>query len=81
MSNIRLIIKTAELTADGILIRSMEVIDGMSGERLRVAKLTPELLEFLKITEINVTKYLQIQEMKKKNPEVKNFCESFKLYT
>ena len=81
MSNTRLIIKTAELTPEGFLIRSMEVIDGSIGKTERIAKLTPELLEFLKMTEIDVSNFLRIQEMKKKNPELKNLIDTFKLYT
>ena len=76
----RLVPKDIELTPDGILIKSMNVIDDM-GEILRVAKLTPELVEFLKITEIDVTKYFQVLAMKKKNPEMKNLIDTFKLFT
>jgi len=81
MSKTRLVIKTAEITPDGILIRSMEVIDGETGENLRIANLTPELLDFLKMIEIDVTKYFQIQKAKEKNPELKNLIDTFKLYT
>ena len=77
----RLTIKDIELTPDGILIKSMNVIDGDTGETLRVAKLTLELVEFLRITEIDVTKYFQVLAMKKKNPEMKNLIDTFKLFT
>ena len=79
--NIRLAIKTIELTPEGILIREMEVIDGNTGETLRIAELTPELTEFIKMTEIDVTKYFAIQDAKKKNPALKNLIDTFKLYT
>lgn len=79
-SNARLIIKTSELTDDGILIRSMEVIDGVSGETLKIAKLSTELLDYLKMIEIDVTDYLAATEMKKKNPAFRKLCENFKLY-
>ena len=80
MSNIRLIIKTAELTPDGILISSMEVIDGESGERIKIAKATPELLKYLKMIEIDVSGYMTAIEMKKKNSAFTKLCSEFKLY-
>ena len=77
----RLVIKTAEITPEGILIRSMEVIDGLTGETLKVAKLTPELVDFLKVVEIGVDDYFKIQAAKEKNPNFKKLIENFKLYT
>ena len=77
----RLTIKTIELTDEGILIRSMGVIDGNTGEELRIAELTPELTTFLKMVEIDVTKYFQILKMKKKNPNFKNLIDTFNLTT
>ena len=81
MPDTRLVIKTAEITPEGILIRSMEIIDGESGENIKIAKLTPELLEYLKLIEISVDDYFKVQEMKKKNPAFTKLCETFKLYT
>lgn len=81
MSNTRLIIKTAELTKEGILIRSMEVIDADTGETSRIAKLTPELLDYLKLIEVDVSKYFKILDMKRKNENLTQLCETFKLYT
>lgn len=80
MSNTRLIIKTIEVTPDGILIRSMEVIDAISGETLRVSKLTPQLAEFLKCVEIDVDAYFEIQAMREKNPSFTKLVDTFKLY-
>jgi hypothetical protein len=81
MQSTRLVIKTAEITPEGLLIRSMEVIDGATGENLRIANLTPELLEFLKMIEIDVTKYFKVMEMKRKNPNLTQLADTFKLYT
>jgi hypothetical protein len=81
MSSTRIKIKNAEITPEGILIRSMEIIDGESGENLRIAKLTPELLDYLKMIEISVDDYFKCQEMKKQNPAFTKLCENFKLYT
>jgi hypothetical protein len=79
MQSTRLVIKTAEITPEGLLIRSMEVIDGATGENLRIANLTPELLEFLKMIEIDVTKYFKVMEMKRKNPNLTQLADTFKL--
>lgn len=80
MSSTRLIIKTAEITPEGILIRSMEIIDGESGENLRIATLTPELLDFLKLLEFSVDDYFKVQEMKKNNPSFTKLIDTFNLY-
>ena len=76
----RLKITTAEITDDGILIRSIAIIDGVSGETIKVAKLTPELLEFLKCTEIVVDDYFKIMAAKKRNPDFAKLCNTFQLY-
>ena len=47
-SSVRLVIKIAEITSEGILIRSMEIINTDTGETIKIAKLTPELLDYLK---------------------------------
>lgn len=77
----RLIIKNAEITPEGILIKSMEVIDGVSGETLKIAKLTPELLDFMKRWEVEVSDYFRFESMKKKNPALTKLINEFKLYT
>lgn len=79
--SVRLNITDAEITDAGILIKSMSVIDGVSGEVLKVAKLTPELLDFLMLCEIDLTNYFAVQEMKAKNPAFTKLVETFKLYT
>jgi hypothetical protein len=80
MSKISLVIKTAKLTEDGILISAIEVIDGISGEHLKIAKLNQEIIDYLKIIEIDVTDYLTIIEAKEKNPSLTKLCKNFKLY-
>jgi hypothetical protein len=80
MSKTSLIISKAELTEAGLLIRSMSIIDGASGEKIRIAKITPELLNFLLTLEIGLDDYLQVQKAKKLNPELTKLIETFKLY-
>lgn len=80
-NTIRLIITDAEIVEAGLLIKSMSVIDTVSGETLKIAKLTPELLDFLKMIEIDCTNFLHIQEMKKKNPNLTKLIDTFKLFT
>lgn len=80
MSKTRLIIKTAEVTTEGILIRTMEVIDGISGETLKIANLNPELCDFLKCVEIDIDAYFELQKLKEKNPNVIKLIDTFKLF-
>jgi len=77
----RIIISKATLEPNGILITEFKVIDGVSGGVLRVAKITPELLEFLKTLEIGVDDYFAILAAKEKEPAFKKLIETFKLYT
>lgn len=81
MSNTRLIIKTAEVTTEGILIRSVEIIDGFTGETKKVAKLTKELAEFFTCVEIDMDRWFELKELQEKNPAVKILIESFRLFT
>ena len=78
---IRLKIKSATITPEGILIDQMEIIDRVSGTPIKIAKLTPELLEFLKSVEISLDDYLKFSELKKKNPELIKLINTFQLYT
>lgn len=81
MSNTRLIIKTAELTPEGILIRSIEIIDRISGERIKPANLTPQLLDFMLHLEIDPDLYFKVEDLKKKNPDVTELINTFRLFT
>lgn len=81
MSATRLTILDAELTSDGILIKKMAVIDGESGEQLKIAAFTPELFDLIKRTEIDVTNYLAFQDLCAKNPAIKNLINTFNLTT
>lgn len=75
----RIVIKEASITDKGILIESMEVIDGVSGETLKIAKLTPELLDFLKLIEIEIDDYFKVQAMAEQNPAFRKLINNFKL--
>ena len=81
MSNTRLSLKEIELTPDGILIRSVEIIDSISGETIRPAKLTEELCGLLKIVEIDIDTFFEIQQAKEKHPGFTKLIDTFKLFT
>lgn len=81
MSKTRIVITKASIEAGNILITEMKVIDGVSGVDLRIAKITPELLEFLKTVEIGVDDYFDILKAKQENPEFRKLIDNFKLYT
>jgi hypothetical protein len=79
MNQTRLLFDEIEHTPEGILIKKASIIDGVSGEELRIAKLTSELAEFLQSCEIVLDDYLAIKEMQKKNPAFKKLCNHFNL--
>lgn len=58
----------------------MEVIDGVSGEHLKIAKLNQELIDFLKCCEIDASDYTSVMRMKEKNPNFMKLCNGLKLY-
>lgn len=74
-----LILKNVELTPDGILIRSVEVLDGVSGETLRPAILTQQLADFLKMIEIDTDSYFEIQKLRETNPAVMKIISEFNI--
>jgi len=78
---LRIKINEAEITKDGILIKSMDIIDRVSGSVLRPSKLTPELLDFLKCVEIILDDYLTIQTLIENNKTFSKLVDTFKLYT
>lgn len=81
MQKTRIIISEATIEAGGILITELKVIDGVTGNDLRIAKITPELLEFLKTVEIGVDDYFAILKAKEQQPAFRKLIETFKLYT
>ena len=82
MAEARLTISECQLTEKGTLeITKLEIIDNESGETLRIARITPELVEFLKSIEINIDFWTRIQNMKDKNPAFRVLIDSFNLYT
>lgn len=80
MSKTRLVISKAEIVDAGVLISEMIIIDEKSSEIIRIAKLTSELLEFLKTIEIELDDFMKIQKAKQDNPAFKKLVETFKLY-
>lgn len=81
MSKIRLVISEVELTEGSIVIKKMEIIDTISGEHIKIAKINYQLLEFLKMVEIELDDYSKFMDLKAKNPTITKLCETFKLYT
>lgn len=76
----RLAIQEIELTEDGnMLITKIAVIDGNTGEHIRIAKITKQLIDFMKIIEIEIDDYFAVQTMMKKNPAVKKLVKEFNL--
>jgi hypothetical protein len=78
---IRLIIGDAEITDEGILIKSFEIIDGENGEWIKTAQINDDLLKLLKTIEIDLSHYVNIKKMKEKNPNFTKLINQFKLYT
>jgi hypothetical protein len=81
MSASRLRITELSLQDGRIVISSMSVIDTDTGADLRIAKITPELVDFLKHVEIDLTLYMQIEQLKKINPDIKKLIGTFALTT
>jgi hypothetical protein len=81
MQKTRIVISEATLEPNGILITEFKVIDGVSGGVLRVANITPELLEFLKSVEIGVDDYFAILKAKEQQPAFRKLIETFRLYS
>lgn len=81
MQNVYLKIAKAEMTADGILIREVEVIEARTGATLKVAKQTPELLQMFKSVEIDASNYIHFEQLKKKNPNLLLLANRFNLCT
>lgn len=80
MSGIKPIITDSLITEeDELLIKKLSIIDGNTGEELRVAKVTPELKQLLDACEIDVENYLQFAEMARKNPAIKKLVNEFNL--
>ncbi len=75
----KLIIKEIVHTSEGLLIKKCEVIDGVSGEVLRIAKLTPELIRLFKNIEIELDDYMKFITMLDINPNLKKLVKSFNL--
>ena len=76
----RLVISDVVITDSGILIKEMKIIDGQTGETIKLAKFNEHVVNFLKFCELPTRDYLLIQDMQKKNPAFKKLIETFKLY-
>ena len=81
MSSTRLTFRNLTATTNGVLIGKIELIDTDSGEVLRVANTTPELLRFIESVEIDLDTWVEITKMQEKNPAFKKLIHTLKLYT
>lgn len=79
MSSVRIKIADAIIKDGSIVIGRLEIIAGDSGEVLRVAKITPELLDLFMHIEIDVTDYMKVQEAIKSNSAFAKLVNTFNL--
>lgn len=76
----KLIPKETQITPEGeIIIKKFAIIDNVSGEEIRIAKVTPELELLIQCIEIDITDYLVFQEMQKKNSNITKLVNTFNL--
>lgn len=73
----KLIIKEIEHTDKGLLITKCSIME--NDQELRIAKLTPELIQLFKALEIELTDYVKFIEMLKINPKLKKLVTDFDL--
>lgn len=77
---IKLIPKITEITLEGeLLIKKFAIIDGETGEELRIAKVTPELEKLIKSIEIDITNYMNFIHIKEKNSNFMKLVSDFNL--
>lgn len=72
-------IKEAEIRQGEIVIKKLCIFDKLSGEELRIAEINEDLLKLFKLLEIDITKFMEVQKMFKKNPDIKLLVETFDL--
>jgi hypothetical protein len=77
----RLTFHEVTVSGTGLHIGRMEVIDEVSGESLRVAKVSDELCRFLESVEIDVNAWYEIEKLREKNPAVTKLIQTFRLFT
>ena len=77
----RLIISECEIQDIGLFISKFSVIDSETGDELRIVRITPELVEFLKHVEIDTDYYFEIEKMKQKQPNFRILIKEFNLIT
>lgn len=77
---LKLTISESLITTEGeFLIKRMSIIEGDTGEQLKIAKVTPELKTLLDSIEIDLDTYATWQELKKKNPALSKMVNEFNL--
>ena len=75
----KLIIKEIEHTERGLLIKKCSILDSNTSEELRIAKLTPDLMELFKHIEIELDDYVKFMNMAEINPKLKKLVSKFNL--
>lgn len=80
MSKLRLIIAESQITEQGeFLIKKFSIIDGNTGEEIRIAKVTPELKILLDSCEIDIENFLKFLTLAQKNTAIKKLVNEFNL--
>jgi hypothetical protein len=77
----RLTFHDVTATESGIHIARVELIDSESGIVMKVAKITPELAEFIGRIEVDIDHWYSIEKLKEKNPNIKKLISTFNLFT
>jgi len=74
-------INKAKISDNKLIIEQFDIVDQDSQEMLRIASITPELVEFLMTLQIDITNYIKVKAMIDKNPELSNLINKFKLWS
>lgn len=80
-SKTRIVFRDIAASGTGVSVGRLEIIDGVSGETIRIARVSGELIEFLSCIEIEIETWYEVQRMKKKNANFTVLINSFKLFT
>lgn len=75
---LRLTIAESQITPEGeFLVKKFSIIDGATGEQIRIAKVTPELKTLLDACHIDIEHFAEFMRLAKKNPVIKKLVNEF----
>ena len=72
-------IEKAELKDNSIVIKKLVVFDKSTGEVKRIAEINEQLLKLFTLLEIDISKFMQVQKLMEKNPDLKLLVDAFDL--